>query len=86
VLTLVFAVLVMVIAAAVLSAPLLLHRLEPYLMPAPRGAERSAADRILEALSDLEQSRLSGKVTPAGYAAQREKLETEYIQVTERNA
>jgi hypothetical protein len=86
VLTLVFAVLVMAIAAAVVSAPLLLHRLEPYLMPAPAHAERSAADRILEALSELEQSQLSGKVAAADYAAQREALERDYLQAIERSA
>jgi hypothetical protein len=85
VLMLVFAILVMVIAGAVLSAPLLMHRLEPYLLPKP-APERGAADRVLEALSELDQSKVLGKVTDADYAAQRERLEREFLTVTERPA
>lgn len=85
-LTLVFAALALAIAAAVLSAPLALHRLESYEMPAAEQADRSGAERLLEALSELEQARLSGKLSEAEYAVQRQRLELEYVQVTERNA
>lgn len=85
-LTLVFAALALAIAAAVLSAPLALHRLEPYEVPAAEQADRRDADRLLEALSELEQARLAGKLSDTDYTVQRERLELEYVQVTERSA
>jgi hypothetical protein len=86
VLILIFAILVLCIAGAVLSAPLFLHQLEPYELASPPGSEHSSAERLLEAMSELEQSKSSGKVTEADYALQRERLEQEYVHVTERHA
>jgi hypothetical protein len=82
VLIFVFAVVILLIAAGVLSAPLFTQRLEPYL-PAKPPADRGAVDRILEALSELDQSKQLGKITEADYAVQRERLEVEYVRVTE---
>jgi hypothetical protein len=86
VLTFAVVIVVLCVAAIVLSAPLILHRLEPY-RPAtgPSGLgdeeQSSEAGRLLEALSELEHSRQSGKVTPTDYAAQRDRLEREYLRV-----
>jgi hypothetical protein len=90
-LMLALAIAVLCIAVAVLSAPLVLQRLEPYApQPASRaqppqgdarpGREREA-EQVLEALSELEHSRLSGKLSDADYAAQRERLEAEYLRI-----
>lgn len=80
-------ILLLCIAAAVLSAPLVLQRLEPYALrpPAHGGPSREdarAAEQLLDALSELEQSRLSGKLSDADYAAQRGRLEAEYLRFT----
>ena len=85
-LTLIVAILVMAIAAVVLSAPLFLRRLEPYELAPAAGPQQGAAERLLEAMSELDQSKLAGKITDADYALQRERLEVEYVQVTERHA
>jgi len=92
-LMLALAIVVLCIAAAVLSAPLVLQRLEPYALRAeskastahgdPPYADPREAERLLEALSELEQSRLGGKLTETDYAAERERLETDYLRVTE---
>lgn len=85
-LTFVVAIVLLCVAGVVLSAPLVLHKLEAY-----QGAGTSAdpstslkaneAGRLLEALSELDHSRDAGKVTLADYATQRERLEREYLQV-----
>ncbi len=80
--TLIVVIVVLGVAAVVLSAPLVLHRLEPYALPIPARGELSEADRLLEALSELEHSRLAGKVTEADYAMLRERIERDYLRVT----
>jgi hypothetical protein len=75
-------IVVLCIAAAVLSAPLVLQRLEPYATAAPPRADPRDRERLLDALSELEHSRLSGKLSEADYAAQRERLEADYLRVT----
>lgn len=82
-LTLIVVFVVLGVAAVVLSAPLVLHRLEPYALPAPPQAELSEADRLLEALSELEHSHLAGKLTEADYAALRERIERDYLRASE---
>ena len=79
--TLIVGILVLGVAAIVLSAPLVLNRLEPYALPASARGDLSEADRLLEALSELEHSRSGGKVTEADYTAQRERIEREYLLV-----
>jgi hypothetical protein len=91
VLTLAAIILLLAIAALVLSWPLVLQQLEPYRVAAPDAAiatepARSEAARLLEAMTELEQARLAGKLTDDDYAGQRERLEREYVRVTEAGA
>ena len=76
-------IVVLAVAAVVLSAPLVLHRLEPYAVATPERAESGEADRLLEALSDLEHSRQAGKLSDADYSAQRDRLEQAYVRAAE---
>ena len=63
-LTLMFAILVLCIAAAVLSAPLFMHRLEPYELAAPAKPEQGAAERFARA----EHALLYPSIAAAGTA------------------
>ena len=80
------AVLLLLIAAAVISYPLLMRRLEPYTLPDLPDESFSESDALLEALSDLENSYRAGKVSQGDYAAQRQRLELRYIEVVEAGA
>jgi hypothetical protein len=80
------AVLLLLIAAAVISYPLFMRRLEPYALPDLPDETFSESDALLEALSDLEDSFRAGKVSEADYAAQKQRLELRYIEVVEGGA
>jgi cytochrome c-type biogenesis protein CcmI len=73
----------LLLAAAAVSYPLLRHRLEPYDLPDLPDDDFNERDALLEALSDLEESRLAGKLSAEDYAAQKERLQRRYIMVVE---
>ena len=79
-------VLVLLLAAGVISAPLILQRLEPYNRPDLPADAFSERDALLEALSDLEDSLRAGKVSQDDYAAQKQRLQLRYIEVVEGGA
>lgn len=80
------AVLVLLVAAGVISYPLLMQHLEPYDLPELPDESFSERDALLEALSDLEESYHAGKVSEGDYAAQKQRLELRYIEVVESAA
>ena len=75
--------LVLLVAAAVISYPLLFHRLEPYALPELPDESFSERDALLEALSELKQALRAGKISPADYEAQRGRLERGYVELVE---
>jgi hypothetical protein len=79
-------VLVLLLAAGVISAPLILQRLEPYDLPDLPADAFSERDALLEAMSDLEDSFHAGKVSQDDYAAQKQRLQLRYIEVVEGGA
>ena len=78
----VVAVLILLLAVAVVSYPLVFQPAEPYRLANPP-AEFSERDAMLDAIDDLEHSFHSGKVSPADYEAQRARLEVQYVAVLE---
>ena len=76
--------LVLLVAAAVISYPLLFHRLEPYALPELPDESFSERDSLLEALSELEQAFRAGKISRVDYEAQRGRLERGYVELVER--
>lgn len=79
-----FALLLLVLAAAALSYPLFFQRLEQYLLPDLPSEEFSERDALLEALSELEYSHDAGKLSDRDYDDQRAALEARYVEVTEQ--
>ncbi|HUJ74888.1 MAG TPA: hypothetical protein VL359_08520 [bacterium] len=74
---------VLVVAAAVISIPLLFQRLEPYHRPQAAAPEFDEQDTLLEALGELELSFQCGKLSPQDYEQQKALLEHAYIQLVE---
>ena len=74
---------VLVAALAVVSYPLFFQSLEPHQVPDVSDDAFNERDALLEALSDLEQARLSKKMSEADHAAQKARLEARYIQLLE---
>ncbi|HKI99200.1 MAG TPA: hypothetical protein VKB51_12070 [bacterium] len=83
---LVAAVLLLLVLAGVIGYPLFMTRLEPYALPDLPDESFSERDALLEALSDLEESYHAGKVSETDYSAQKQRLELQYIEVTEGGA
>ncbi len=79
----VVAVLVLLLAVAVVSYPLVFQPAEPYRLPTLPPAEFSERDALLDAIDDLEHSFHSGKLSAADYEAQRARMESQYIDVLE---
>ena len=74
---------VLAAALAVVSYPLFFQPLEPHRLPVDTDGAFNERDALLEALSDLEQARLSGKMSETDHAAQKSRLEARYIQLVE---
>jgi len=79
---------IFLIAAVVLAGvgilvvwPLIFDRLEPYQLAGMPDESFSERDSLLEALSELEQSFLSGKISETDYSSQKKVLQKRYIQV-----
>jgi hypothetical protein len=83
VLLIVIAVLLLMLAIAVVSYPLVMQPAESYIQPKAPPAEFSERDALLDAIDDLEHSFHSGKVSQADYEAQRAQLEVQYVAVLE---
>jgi len=70
--------------AAIIAYPLVFHRVESYL---PEGAIHDQSegfierDALLEAMSDLEQASLTGKLSPEDYNLQKAELEQRYFEL-----
>jgi hypothetical protein len=79
----VVALLILLLAVAVVSYPLVFQPAEAYRLANPPPAEFSERDALLDAIDDLEHSFHSGKVSPADYEAQRARLEVQYVAVLE---
>lgn len=79
----VVAVLVLLLAVAVVSYPLVFQAAEPYALPSLPPAEFSERDALLDAIDDLEHSFHSGKLSAADYEAQRARLELQYVAALE---
>lgn len=71
--------LILLAIAAVVSYPLIFQPLEPYATPSAAAAEFSERDALLEALSDLELSFRTGKLSDADFQAQKLQLERQYL-------
>ncbi len=67
-------------AVMVISYPLIFHELEAYELPPSAAAEFSERDALLEALSELELSHRSGKLSETDYLTQKLQLEKQYLQ------
>lgn len=74
------------IVAAVISLPLLRGGLEPYALAEAPAEDFSERDALLDALTDLEESYGSGKLSQADYDAQKQRLQLRYVQVLEGRA
>ena len=79
----VFAMVVLLVAAGVISIPLMARRIEPYDLPDLPDESFSERDALLEAMSDLEASYRQGKVSEDDYTAQKHRLQLQYIEVVE---
>lgn len=82
-LSLLVGLLVLVVAAAVISIPLVFQRLEHYHQPDAVALEFDQQDALLEALGELELSFQCGKLSPHDYEQQKAQLEHAYIQLVE---
>lgn len=85
-LVLALAVLTLLIAAAVIAYPLVFASLESYLVSDLPDEEFRESDALLEALSELEQSKLSGKLSEQDYRKEKLRLQKEYIESAEAPA
>jgi len=72
--------LILLTVAAVISFPLIFHSLENYNAPLSAEAEFSHRDALLEALSELELSLKTGKLSEADFEAQKTFLEAQYLE------
>jgi hypothetical protein len=77
------AIVLLLLAVAVVSYPLVFQPAEPYALPKLPPSEFSERDALLDAIDDLEHSFHSGKVSQADYEAQRARLEVQYVAVLE---
>lgn len=77
------AMLLVLLAAAVVSYPLLFEKAEPYAAPPAPYSAYSERDALLDAIDDLEHSFHSGKLSQADYEAQRARLEAQYVTLLE---
>ena len=73
----------MVLAVAVVSYPLVMQPTEPYTLPKASRSEFSERYALLDAIDDLEHAFHSGKLSQADYEAQRAQLEVQYVAVLE---
>ena len=80
---LVLAVITLLLAAAVIAYPLVFASLESYLASDLPDEEFRESDALLEAISELEQSSLSGKISEQDYQREKLRLQNEYLQVAE---
>ena len=80
------AVLALLIAAAVVAYPLVFASLESYLASDLPDEEFRESDALLEALSELEQSKLSGKLSGQDYQTEKLRLQNEYLKLAEAPA
>jgi len=80
---LIIAALVLLASVAVIAVPLFLQPLEFHQDTAPEDNEYSPRDGLLEALSELELSFRTGKVSPEDYQTQKNSLQSEYIREVE---
>ena len=78
--------LVLLLAAAVIAYPLVFAALEPHIMAAPTEAEYAESDALLEALSELELSRGSGKLSQEDYGNQKLRLQKQYLEAVQATA
>ena len=83
---LVISVVLLLVAAVVVSLPLLRGTLEPYALEHAEDDDFSERDALLDALSDLEESYGVGKLSQADYDAQKQRLQLRYIEVVEGRA
>jgi hypothetical protein len=83
VLLIVIAVLLLLLAVAVVSYPLVMQAAESYILPKAPPSEFSERDALLDAIDDLEHSFHSGKVSQADYESLRAQLEVQYVAVLE---
>ena len=80
---LIIAALVLLVSVAVIAFPLFLQPLEFHQEAAPPDNEFTPRDSLLEALSELELSFRTGKVSPEDYQTQKNSLQAEYIREVE---
>lgn len=77
----VLAAVVLTIAAAVISLPLVFAPVETYAVGDPPDTEYSERDALLEAMSELELSFQTGKLSGDDYQAQKARLQRQYLRV-----
>lgn len=82
----VFSAVLLLVAATVISVPLMARRIEPYDLPDLPDETFSERDALLEALSDLEASFRQGKLSEDDYTAQKHRLQLQYIEVMDGGA
>ena len=80
---LVLAVLVLLVAAAVIAYPLVFGALEGYLAADLPDEEYRESDALLEAMSELELSYGSGKLSEQDYQTEKRRLQSQYLRVAD---
>jgi cytochrome c-type biogenesis protein CcmI len=76
--------LVLLLAAAVISYPLIFSSVESHVAASPHNTEYSEQDALLEALSELEVSFQTGKLSEQDYQSQKTRLQRQYLQALEQ--
>lgn len=75
------AAVVLAIAALVVSYPLVFAPVENYAVADPPDTEYSERDGLLEAMSELELSFQTGKLSQEDYQAQKARLQRQYLRL-----
>ena len=76
------AALVLLIAAAVITYPLVFGQLEGHLAADLPDEQYREADALLEAMSELEHSYGAGKLSEQDYQTEKLRMQNQYIRIT----
>ena len=74
----------LLLAATIVAWPLFFHRVEPYRAEDEVSTPFSERDALLEALSELEQEYLAGKLGQGDYEAAKARYQRDYLTLVER--
>lgn len=71
---------ILLLAALIISYPLIFSELESHAAPAPPDSEYSERDALLEAMSELEISYRTGKLSDRDYQSQKSRMQRQYLE------